>query len=228
MKDKYIGYRTIKVGLYIMFNETNNDYSEKQYWFRPCIIECLREAVRTFVEKNLLSEDTKNNIYNYLYQAREVYDEKREERIKLVNEIIKIMNQSTIDNSISYYKYELYKRQDNKKCLSYSEEKVESEISNIKKSICNDLLVFAAQNEFDTTDEEFEEYELQNLIDDSLYYNSLNAFLHEKPQLFTDSTFYNRTVSVLKLNEEKYNNHNVKKLNKRFIKDIKKRTKNID
>ncbi len=226
MEDKFIGYRSTKLGLYIIFNEIYNDYSDEPFIFDITIIECLKETIEAFVERNILSLDMQNNIYNYLYQAREIYDEKRENRIELINEIIKIMNQSSVDNSMGFYKYELYKRQDDKRCLSYSGEQVAAEIDNIKKSICNDFLVFSAQNSIDTSDKEFIEEELQELVDDPMYYNTLNAFLYEQPILFKDLTFYNRTICVLDLKMEKYKNRSIKKLNKKFVKDIKKRTKN--
>lgn len=227
MEDKFIGYRSTKLALYIIFNEINNDYKNEPFLFNTVIIECLKDAVEEFINKNILSNDMKNNIYNYLYQAREIYDDKREDRIEISNEIIRIMNQSYIDNSIGFYKYELYKRQDDKQYLSCSNEQVESEISNIKESICDDFLIFIAQNEIDTPTEEFVEEELEDLVNDPMYYNSINAFLHEQPYLFKDLTFYNRTLCVLDLKMQKYNNHSTKKLNKKFVKKIKNKVKDI-
>ena len=45
MEDKFIGYRSTKLSLYIIFNEIYNDYSDEPFIFDTTIIECLKEAI---------------------------------------------------------------------------------------------------------------------------------------------------------------------------------------
>ena len=94
-------YRARKLIYNIIFNFYENDYEEDIERFDLYIVEFLRNVVNYLASNNFLSESVKDNIRNYLMQARDYQDEKRKERIEFINNIIGIINSQIKDDKTS-------------------------------------------------------------------------------------------------------------------------------
>lgn len=222
-------YRLRKLVCEIIFNFDIDDYDEEPYAYDLIFIESLRNIVKARCEKNDLSKDVMNNINKFLSYAREYKDENREKRIELINEIIMIMNSQEKDESLIFYRFQLYERRRNfEYLLKKSDREIIEQIPNIHKSICHDLFVVVSHSN-DVSDMDFVKEYLPDLKDSDLYYESLNMMLKENPLVFKDQLFYNRMICVLEYNSLicedliKYNEKLVKKIDKK-IKKIKLRS----
>ena len=217
-------YKMRKLIYEIMFNFYEDNYKEDPSMFDLFTIESLRNIVEFHVKNNDLSKDVINNINKFLFQAREYKDENREKRIELINETIRIMNNQEKDESLMFYRFQLFDRTgDYKYFFKVTNAEIINEINYIHDSICNDLFVLVSHTE-EVDDMEFVNEYLPYLKDSDLYYESLNMILKENPIVFKNQTFYNRMICVLEYNNLKYDdlvNYN-KKLVKRINKKIKK------
>lgn len=229
MNDEMNIYKTRKLIYSIIFNFYENDYSEDIGSFDLVIVESLKNIVASLVKQNCLSEKVKENIGNYLIQAREYQDENRSKRIEFINDIVGIMNLQKSDDSIIFYRLELFKRRKDLKYLfKYPDTIIKSQICNIHDSICNDLYVLISHTE-DASKEEFEKEFLPYFVNTDLYYESINAILAECPIIFKDKTFYDRMMTVLDINREIYNNdRKIVKINKQLVKKIKNKVKKVE
>ena len=227
MSENLNSYKTIKLIHNIIFNFVENDYTEDPSIFNLLIIESFKNIVEEHLLLGNLSNDVKNNIFNFLNQAREYKDEKSEKRNQLINELIVSMNSNYEDKSNVFYRMELYKRtRDFKYVTKYTNEQINENIEYVHDSICNDFYILVSHLE-ETTDEEFEEIYLPCFIDCETYYDSLNAILFENPKVFKNKLFYSRMMKILnenvKLhNEDKvmknYNNKILRKINRKVRK----------
>lgn len=223
MSESINEYKTRKLIYQIMF-DFYDDYEENTSIFDLIIIESLKNIVEFHSRNNDLSKDVINNINKFLMQAREYKDEKRKERIELVNDIIRIMNNQEKDRSLIFYRIQLYDRTNNFKYLFKAKDaEIIDEISNVHDSICNDFFVLVSHTD-DVDDITFVNEFLPDLKECELYYQSLNMMLKENPIVFRDQTFYNRMICVLQsnslLNKDTVDNNEklVKKINKKIKK----------
>ena len=219
-------YKLRKLIYYIIFNSCIEDYEESNDMFDIVILESLRNIVEFHVGRGDLSKDVKNNINNFLRLARDINDENRNERIKICNEIIRIINSNDLDKSILFYRLELQKRtRDFGYIIKYSDDKVIEDIELVHDSICDDFFIMTSHT--DNIEEEIFKTEfLPNFINSDAYYDSLNAILEENPSVFKNETFYNRMLQVLNLNKEIYNNDKkITKYNKKLINKINRKRK---
>ena len=201
-------YRTRKLINNIIFNFYENDYEEDPECFDLLIVESLKNIVEYYANNNFLSEAVKNNIYNYLTQAREYEDDNKKQRLELINDIIGIVNSQKKDESIIFYKIELYKRRKRiGDLLELDDKKIEKEIENVHDSICHDLWVITSHTDDATSEEVFQSEYLPYFKDSNFYYESLNAMLDENPIVFQNQTFYNRMMQVINLNNSLYNDN---------------------
>lgn len=223
MSESINEYKTRKLIYQIMF-DFYDDYEENTSIFDLIIIESLKNIVEFHSRNNDLSKDVINNINKFLMQAREYKDEKRKERIELVNDIIRIMNNQEKDRSLIFYRIQLYDRTNNFKYLFKAKDaEIIDEISNVHDSICNDFFVLVSHTD-DVDDITFVNEFLPDLKECELYYQSLNMMLKENPIVFRDQTFYNRMICVLQsnslLNKDTVDNNEklVKKINRKIKK----------
>ncbi|MBE6139076.1 MAG: hypothetical protein E7174_01025 [Firmicutes bacterium] len=223
MSESINEYKTRKLIYQIMF-DFYDDYEENTSIFDLIIIESLKNIVEFHSRNNDLSKDVINNINKFLMQAREYKDEKRKDRIELVNDIIRIMNNQEKDRSLIFYRIQLYDRTNNFKYLFKAKDaEIIDEISNVHDSICNDFFVLVSHTD-DVDDITFVNEFLPDLKECELYYQSLNMMLKENPIVFRDQTFYNRMICVLQsnslLNKDTVDNNEklVKKINKKIKK----------
>lgn len=217
-------YKVRKLIYQIMFDLNEQEYLEDTNLFDLVFIESLKNVVEYHVKNNYLSDSVKNNINEYLYQARNYNDENKIERINLINDVIKLMNSQEKDESLIFYRFELLKRRrDFKYVFKYTDEQIKNEIENIHDSICNDLIVTVSHSDV-VDDEEFMKYYLPCIGNSELYYESLNVILKENPAVFKNQLFYTRMLTVLTHNDElyedkkevlEYNNKLIKRINKK-------------
>lgn len=222
MYEDLVTYRMRKVIETIIFNFYENDYEDKED-FDLLTVESLRNVVEYLASQNYLSESVKDNINNYLMRARYFEDENRSKRIELINETIGFMNSQKGDDSLIFYRLQLFDRRKELKYLFNStNEEIKEEIENVHDSICHDLYVLIGQS-FLTSDKEFEEEYLSLFAESNYYYESLNMFLKENPTVFKDELFYSRMMQVINLNNELYNSDKkILKMNKKLLKKIDK------
>lgn len=223
MNEPINNYRLRKLVYQIMFDFYDEDYSEETYLFDLVFIESLKNIVEYHAKNNDLSQEVRKNISKFLFQAREYNDENREKRIEFINETIQIMNQQKEDNSLAFYRLQLFYRTTEFKYLfQVSNLEVKNQIPLIHDSICNDAFVLASHSE-DIDDMEFVTEYLPSLKDSDLYYESLNVILRENPIVFKDITFYNRMICILEFNNLK--NEEFVKYNEKLVKKINRKTK---
>lgn len=219
-------YNMRKLVYSVIFNFYENDYTEDPSMFDLVFVESLRNIVEYLTSENYLSDSVKDNISNYLMQAREFYDKDRTVRIKYINDIITFINTQKKDESLLFYKLELHKRRkDIGYLLKYPDSKIISEIEDVHDSIVHDLYVVSSHS-IATSDEEFENEYLPYFKDTNIYYESLNSILYENPLVFKDELFYSRMMKVLNLNNELYqSNKDILNMNKKLIKKINRKVK---
>ena len=229
MYENIVEYKTRKYIYAIIFNFYENDYSEDISAFDLVIVESLKNIVEYLTSENYLSESVKNNISNYLIQAREINDKDRKKRIEFINDIVGFMNAQKRDESIIFYRLELHKRRRDFGyiTLKYSDNKVKQEIENVHDSIIHDFYVLATHS-IEISEEEFKEEYLPYFKDTNIYYESLNTILYENPLVFKDELFYNRMMQVLNLNNELYQDKkDVLNMTNKLIKKINRKVKKI-
>lgn len=218
-------YRLRKLIYQLMFNFEDTNYDEEAYLYDLVAVGSLRNIVEYHAKHNDLSKDVIYNINKFLSQAREYNDEHRLERIEIINDIIRIMNGQEKDNSLVYYRIQLYERtKDYRYLLKSTNEEIIKEIPMIHESICNDLLVLVSHME-DINDMEFANEFLPDLVNNELYYESLNMILLENPIVFKDKTFYNRMMCVLNFNN--LTHQELEEKNEKLVKKINKKIKRI-
>lgn len=220
-------YQTGKLIYTIIFNFYENDYRDDINMFDLVIVESLKNIIEYLTSQNFLSTEVKNNISNYLMQAREIQDNDRKRRVELINEIVGLMNSQKKDESLLFYRLELHKR---RKDLGYiistrSDLEVKNEIENVHDSILNDHYVLVSHS-YQVSDKEFEEEYLEWFTDTNIYYESINSILYEYPQIFKNEIFYNRMMKVLNINNQLHkDNKAILKTNKRLLKKIDRKIK---
>lgn len=221
-------YKTRKMLYEIMFNFEKIDYTEDPDIFDLVIIESIRNIVKYHTSNGHLIESVKGNINEFLSQARYHFDSNRIERIKLINEIIVLMNSQINDEHLLFYRFQLYYRTKQFRYLfKATNDEIKKEIPHVHDSICHDLYVISSHSD-EFTDEDFIKDALPYLQDSNLYYESLNMILRENPIIFKDLTFYNRMMCILNKNNDIYKrDKEMIKHNKKLVKRINEKTKRI-
>ena len=221
-------YMLRKVIYEIIFNNEKINYAEDSSIFDLSVIESLRNIVKYHTSNGHLIDSVKDNISEFLSQARYHFDKEREERIKLINEILILMNNQINDEHLMFYRFQLYYRtKQSRYLLKASQEEIKKEIQHVHDSICHDLYVITSHSD-EFTDEEFIKESLPYLQDSNLYYESLNMMLRENPIVFKDLTFYNRMMCTLNMNNEIYKDEiEMIRYNKKLVKSINKKIKKI-
>ena len=214
-------YKTRKLVYNIIFDLYEKDYSEDTSMFDLNIIKSLEVIVEYHTSQNDLSKSVMDNISNFLMAAREYQDENRNERIEIINRIVRLMNSQEKE----FYRMQLHTRTKEFKWLfKASDAEIIKEIDNVHDSICHDLFVLVSHST-DVSDEEFVKEYLPELKDSDLYYESINTILKENPLVFKDQLFYNRMICVLEYNNLMY--QDLVGYNEKLVKRIDKKIKRI-
>lgn len=225
MSEEVATYYAYKMALSIPFDMKEVDFKYEDHYFDLTIMEYLKDIISEFTKKDLFSKKVKDNIKNYLLKARDFKDDKRKERIDIINDILSLLNNQQKDYSIGFYSLQLCLRRNSKKYLFTKNEEIISEIENVHGSIVNDYLVLGTH--FETMSEEnFKKYFLDKFIMSGFYVESINVLLDEMPQLFNNSTFYNRVMDILEM-KKFFENDKQDKLSKKVDKKIKRIKRNM-
>lgn len=218
-------YKTRKLVYNIIFDLYEKDYSEDTSMFDLNIIKSLEVIVEYHTSQNDLSKSVMDNISKFLMAAREYQDENRNERIEIINRIVRLMNSQEKDQSLIFYRMQLHTRTKEFKWLfKASNAEIIKEIDNVHDSICHDLFVLVSHST-DVSDMEFVKEYLPELKDSDLYYESINTILKENPLVFKDQLFYNRMICVLEYNNLMY--QDLVGYNEKLVKRINKKIKKI-
>lgn len=215
-----------KIAYYIIFNFDNKNYHERRYLFDIKLMNYLKEKIDFHVSKNDFTKKVRENILDYLNQARFIEDEFKLERIEIINDIIRTLNTQQKDYSSIFYSLELFKRtRQPKYLLKFNLEFTEEEMDIINQGIAFDLYVLCAVDKNSVSDEEFTESFLPTLIKNEFFYETINAILVEDPSLFKDRNIYDRVISIFNMNEMLMDDKDTKKMNKQFIKEMNRKIK---
>jgi len=228
MDNEFLGCQTTLLINAIIFNLEDEEYENKEDIFDLVFMRSFLNVVKYYVDNNSFSEKIKDNIRNYLFKAREYKDNNRDKRIDIINEIIITLNNQKEDNSLGFYRLELYKRRrDLKFAIKADNDTIKKEIDAIHDSICGDLYVIYTHSD-SISDQKFINEHLPNLSNSAMYYESINALIMDYPYIFKDRIFYNRMMCVLNLNNELYNDDKeMINLNKKLVKKVNRKVKRI-
>lgn len=218
-------YKIRKLIDQIIFDFYEENYEEQPDIFNLNILKSLEIIVKYYTSQNDLSKSVIDNVYKFLVVAREYDDENKNERIEIINNIIRIMNGQKRDESLTFYRIQLYNRTKEFRYLfKASNAEIINEIDNIHSSICNDLVVLISHSN-DVSDMDFINEYLPELKDSALYYESLNVILKENPAVFKDPLFYNRMICILECNNLIY--EDIVEYNEKLVKRIDKKIKKL-
>jgi len=213
-------YYLHKLLVSLMFDNEKQSYKEVLWVYDISVLRVFKQIVSEFVKHNFLEMHIKDNIYSFLMYGRNIKDKFNEEKINIINEITIILNCQKEDKSLNFYIEQLLDRRENlnqlkKLCLN----DILQEIKYVDESIYNDFIVLVSHGD-DTSDEDFNNVYLENLVENNYYYESLNVILKECPSLFKNKLFVSRVKKVLESNT--YVDNNFKKINRKFKHLVKK------
>lgn len=199
-------YYCLKYILALIFDTKEKTYKDSDLIRRVDVIECLKDLVEIYVENNFFS--------------REINDQDSCVRIKLVNDIIRILNLQKEAHSLYFYAVQLSVRKNDKGYLNkYDNYTIKKEIDSVNDSIVEDFIVLSMLNSSVTDDETFK-MNIEDFLADDSFYDNINILLSEWPSLFKDKTFCERIKYVLDYNKKESKEYN--KLNRILMKKIRK------
>jgi len=217
-KEFYI-YYTYKMALSIMFDIKEKDFKYNEIYFDLNVMGYIQNIVEDLAENNFLNKKVKDNIKNYLQQARDCKDNVRSKRIKIINDTIGYLNSQEKDCSLAFYTYELIRRRNSNRYLFWPTKDIKAQINKIHDSIITDYLIINTHLD-NVLDETFKKHFLDKFVQSETYYESLNAILNEMPLIFTIPTFYNRVIDVIEM--KNFFDKNNTKISKKIMKRITK------
>lgn len=176
-------------------------------------LEGFLDYIKMLIKKNYLGDSFKDNIFRYLVLVRfndnnrvQLLDNQSfEQRVNLVNEIIRIVHSGKGTNYLNLCRSELFKRTRNPKYL------LQPNISQTEKQLFDSIkfdqfVIFT--HSIEMPDDEFMEKYVIDLTRDLKYFQTINCILDEYPQQFNDALFqrrYNRIIDfLLKINIKDY------------------------
>lgn len=172
------------------------------------------DFINMMIDNNFLSYSIKDNILKYLVLVR-FNDDKRvetidehsfEERVNLINKIIRLVNSGKDNNYITFYRNELIKRTGN---LDYLHGRIADKEAVLFESMKFDQQVIYSHSNA-VSDSKFTSDYIPIFVSDYKYFQTINCILAEYPKQFRNSLFkqrYDKTIS----NYLKYNLSNSKK-----------------
>lgn len=194
-------YYLQKFLMFLIFENTRKSYKEADWIYDIDILQKFKKLIKEFGKYGCIRPDIKNNIYTILVDGRKIIDENYKERIKLINEIIIILNSLSEQDYLRFYTGQLALRiQEPKQLKKLTIQEVENNIPLIEESICTDFVILFSHSK-DVTDEQFVNDYLPDFINNGFYYESLNMILKECPSYFKDELFVDRMNSVIEMNK---------------------------
>lgn len=131
-----------------------------------------------------LSYDRKIRIYSILSELRNTYDDYRCDRLEIINEMIRFLNNQTKDKSDEFYQIEMVKRTND---TEFYNTDIRNYISLIEISLSFDYIVLYSHNsdllDMESFNRDFLEYFIK---EKDLYLYSLNLILNENEEVITE------------------------------------------
>ena len=220
-KDEKV-YISSKMLQALIFNDGQYEFDSKM--FDVDLLVEFKNLIKWYVDNNFLNDKIKNNINYFISQARDVKDENFTERIKIINEIIRLLNSQKIDDSIFFYRYQLLKRERNINYLTCSDEQIRGQIDYVNNLICYDFLILVSHS-CEVSDVEFENKFIPIFKNNYAYYLSVNIILKEYPKIIEDPNFFNRLTHILSLNSKVEMSIDYAKTHNKLLKKIYKTAK---
>ena len=212
-------YYVHKYLLSIMFDTETENYLRTPKVFSVAILNRLKLIIEDLTKGSYISYEIKKNLYNFLFNLTQIKDcENYKEKLQVLGEITSLLNLQVNDNSLIFYRYNMFARTNDLKYLfKYSKIEMSALVDYVNQLIYNDFAVI--KSHLEGTDEEFEEYYLSEFENTESYYENINLILKECPILLKNKTFYNRVMKVLNANSknkglQRINNKTLKKVNR--------------
>ena len=209
-KDNYIAEKFIYL---IIFGGIEGEYKDQEWITSINILQSIKVVVEELVRHCYLSLDTKERIYNILSISRSIKSDNYEERLELINNIIKTVNSQRRDNSEIFYNFEMMKRYGDVYELT---KEVEEEI---EQSIAYDFIFLYLHNtdpdDFSNYINDFSEFPQQ-------YTLSMNAILIENPYLLKDKNIVANMHTTLNLISKHKGFRKAKKADRKLTMLVKK------
>lgn len=188
--------------------------------------------LRPFLENHLLSPIMKNNVLKYLNLVR--FNDSKEvkkletlsknNKIELINSIIRLINSQNSNNYIDFYKQEIYKRTFNKKYLLLNKDMIIHYENDLLESIKYDQFILLSHSN-QISDEEFKNNFLPMILNDIKYFKTIFCIISEYPNQFKNQLFVERYKLVLdsfiNIQENKSGCKSIISFNNKVIKKIK-------
>lgn len=157
-----------------------------------------------YINADYVGFSIKENILNYLNIVRFKNDlsinkldtVSHNEKIHFINELIRKVNLQKGNKYIDYCRCELYKRTTNNYYLKCPEALIKKLENKLFDSIKFDYFVLISHTD-NTNEDDFSNEFLIDLSNDTRYFETINCFLNEYPQLFSNTLFINRYNKVL-------------------------------
>ena len=209
-KEEYIAEKYIYS---IIFGGTKGEYKDQVWITSMNILSSIRTVLKELTKYNYLSMDTKERLYNILSASRDIKTDDYEQRIELINDIVRQINSQKEDNSDEFYYNEMQKRLGQ---VYYIDDNI---ISDIDDSIVFDFILLYLHN--------LDSDSFKDFIDDFVevpekYLQSFNAIMFEDPFLLEDEKFVTNLHTVLSEIEKDRDFRKIKPLNKKIKTLVKK------
>lgn len=226
---KLESYITLKCIESIIFDiNDKNIYDNDIYNIK--FLKLVKETIDIYARMGYINAECKEKIFRFLMPAREIKDKYRNERFEIVNDIIRILNCISKDESINFYRVEIFKRTGEKDFLNANklyDEEIELEIDRLGQAMSFEF--FMIKSILDNNgDYKFIFEAVPELENNQFFYDAINLFLSEYPELFKNKQFYERIHYVLNKTESNLNDKNISKINKKIKKTIDKSNKKIN
>lgn len=217
-KETYISYKYI---LALVLN--SNEIDSIEDLIEVELLELFRDILKLLVNNGFIDEIVKENLYKFLSKGREILDDKKNERIKIINEIITILNNSNEDESLIFYREQLTVRSGNKKYLSTSNiDEIKKRKSIVNFSTMYDFLILKEfDDENNISEEDFVKRYLKDQNNCEIFLGSISIIIEECPFILKDEKVYNMfkyALNSLNKDDIKHNKKVLKLINKKLKK----------
>ena len=205
MTDEYKSYLYLKLFLSIIHDDNMIDDIKNNYYVNyimdPDFVETFNYLTIEFAKDNILTDEAKERIFRLIsyfrFNVEYEYKETKSYYYKMFNKMISALNCSNGENSDEYYYLETIKRYEIKSAIRM--EKFMQLKNFVISSIGSDfnfLELFSDR----LSDKTFKE-EVHKLVNNKIFFLSLNAILCEYPDLLSQDIFKNRLKILLELNK---------------------------
>lgn len=205
MTDEYKSYLYLKLFLSIIHDDKMIDDIKNNYYVNyimdPDFVETFNYLTIEFAKDNILTDEAKERIFRLIsyfrFNVEYEYKETKSYYYKMFNKMISALNCSNGENSDEYYYLETIKRYEIKSAIRM--EKFMQLKNFVISSIGSDfnfLELFSDR----LSDKTFKE-EVHKLVNNKIFFLSLNAILCEYPDLLSQDIFKNRLKILLELNK---------------------------